>query len=95
MRKNLMNLMVVATCCLMVPGWVWAEDEIDYKGYIELDNRMSLPGKKEPAGVSTTRFLRSDATARVTAAIGQDDVLGVVDMALVFTGFPRQTTSMT
>lgn len=92
MKKTLYNLLVLMICCLLGPGLAWADDEIDYRGYLELDNRMSLPGKTEPAGVSSTRFLRSDATARVTAAFGQDDVQGVVDMALVFTGFPQTDT---
>ena len=65
---------------------------MDYWGYLEVDNRFSVPGKKEPAGISETRFLRSDATARLTLAVGEGDVQGVVDLATVFTGFPQTDT---
>jgi len=82
---------IAAVLCgfLLIPVSAQGQSEFDYRGYLELDNRFSVPGKTEPAGISSTRFLRSDATARVTAAVGEDDVQGVLDLALVFTGFPQ------
>ena len=78
-------LSLVLSLCFI--GNAWGEVEVDYRGYLEVDNRFSVPGKKEPAGISETRFLRSDATARLTLAVGEGDVQGVVDLATVFTGF--------
>jgi hypothetical protein len=89
MYANRIAALSLTALFLLGASSVYGETFMDYRGYIELDNRFSLPGKTEPEGTPQFRFLRSDATFRVTAAMGDDDVQAVVDLALIFTGYPQ------
>lgn len=84
-----MRCLTVATLLcptlLCLPLAASARDFV-YRGYLESDLRLSLPGKPAPPGEDEVRFVRVDNTARLTMRVGTGNVQGFFDVALIYRG---------
>lgn len=77
--------------CVVLAIWAMPAtaqvDDVDLRGYIESDLRLSLPGKDGPPGEDDLRLVRSDNTARLTSRYSVGDVSAYADVSLIYRGF--------
>lgn len=81
-----LSLAVATALALLAPGDAQAQTDFDYRGLIESDLRLAVPGADQPEGVPDFFFARTDNTARLTVAMSWAQVEAIVDLALTFSG---------
>lgn len=82
--------MGAAFLAALLPAFsAFAQFQFDYKGFVETDLRMSLPGKEPPKGLDEIRFIRNENWLNGAISIGYDNVRAVADISFVYTGLPE------
>ena len=85
MRKNL-SLFLFVFASLTSPSWLHGQTSIDYRGVVQTDLRVAVPGNDAPADAADYRIERLDNLARLTAMLSWANVDALVDLAVVFSG---------
>ncbi len=81
-----------ALLALLIASMAWAAPELDTRGLLESDLRLSLPGKDAPEGGEELQFLRLDNSANLAVKARSGDVAAFVDFTAIYTVFNEART---
>jgi hypothetical protein len=86
MRLSLIRTTLICLGVLVLPSTLHADTEFDYRGYLESEIRMILPGKST---FKSYRFHRNENTLAFTGGVLGEKVEGIFDLSIIYTGLPQ------